>query len=284
MANQIVQQITAELETLQKELENFKNITSYLNGGKEQVENAVKTVHQAEANFDKRIKELKETYESIINLKGAIGETIKKIDSVNFPERLDSIEKAVNETITTLNNTRQATIDELQKASETINKADFEGQFLKLQAAIDASIKANESLKKSILDEDLGGKIKRGYEENLKKVHEEFLQFELSINEALKKNKDFLQELNLPTRMDKLDANISGILSAVQNTQARLDTVERNLGDKIKDGFEKQAQTFSNLQIQIQQNHDILLKKQQINAYVTWALVTIGCIAVILLT
>ena len=88
MANPIVQQISAELETLQKELGQFKATVEYLNGAKTHVSEAVQTVNQAETNFKLKIEELKNTYNSIIRLSDSVTQIIAKIDTINFPERL----------------------------------------------------------------------------------------------------------------------------------------------------------------------------------------------------
>lgn len=238
MANQIVQQIRSELESFQKELNQFKQTAEYLSGAKQTVSEAIGSINATESAVAKKVEELKGTFDALTRLTETVTRITKKLDGVNFPERLDNIEETVKGTVTTLTDTKEATLNELQKASKTIIDANFEGQFKELLSVLDTS---ND------------------------------------------KTKNLIQELNIPVRLDKIDTSISGTISAVQITQTRLDTVERNLGEKTKDGFEKQAQTFSNLQIQIQQNHDSLLKKQQINAYVTWALVVIGCVALVLL-
>lgn len=43
-----------------------------------------------------------------------------------------------------------------------------------------------------------------------------------------------IEGVDFPTRLDKLDATISGINAGVQNSMSRFDSVERNLSEKIK--------------------------------------------------
>ncbi len=278
MANPIVQKITAELESLQKELTQFRNTTDYLVGAKQNVENAVKSIDQAEVNFEKRITDLKETYDAITSLQEVVNKVISKIDKIDFPERLDSIELTVMDTIDILNKTRKATLDELQKASEVITKADFDGRFQKLQQTIDESVQANEKIVEIILKEDLGGKIKSGLNDLEKKIQKELKRIETSTNHSLAENEKFIQDLNLPVRMDKLDANIAGIMGAVQNTQNRIETLDRNIGEKIKEAHVQQAHALSNLQMQFQQNNDALNKRVKSNTYFTWGIIIIAAI------
>ena len=59
MANAVVQQISAEMEELQKQLSQFTTSVEYLNNAKLQVSKAVDTVNKAEENFNQRIKRTK---------------------------------------------------------------------------------------------------------------------------------------------------------------------------------------------------------------------------------
>lgn len=52
---------------------------------------------------------------------------------------------------------------------------------------------------------------------------------------------DKVDRISFPERLDKLDANVAGIMSAVQALQSRLDNIERNISDKIRDSFDRQA-------------------------------------------
>ena len=90
--------------------------------------------------------------------------------------------------------------------------------------------------------------------------------------------------------MDKLDANIAGILSAIQNVQGRIESVERNISDKLKEAAEKQAISIANLQEKINQSISTVqtemfsyAKKQQKNTYITWAIIAIGFIIISIL-
>lgn len=98
---------------------------------------------------------------------------------------------------------------------------------------------------------------------------------------ALGKLKDMVQSfherverINFPERLDKLDANIAGIMAAVQSVQSRLDNLERNITDRLKDAADRQKEA----QAAMQQTAEAAAKKQQVLTYVTWALIVIGVI------
>ena len=274
MANPIVEQINAELESLQQELENFKSKVEYLNMAEGHVKKAVETVNYAEAHFYKRIDELKDTYNSFIKLTDSVSQFLSKIDAIDFPERLDNIEQSVEKTISNLNETKDATIEELHNAAATILKADFEGRFKMLQLTVENSVKSNKYLT-TIIEKQ--------------KFHERIEDFRKSVNQKLKSSIQELQEntkhfnqetsktitdLNLPVRIDKVDANIAGILSSISNVQGRIDSLERNILDRmvatstaIKDGNSEIAEN---------------LKKQQRNIYITWGIIIFCAIVIII--
>lgn len=289
MANPIVEQINTELAALQKELSQFKETVDYLNDAKAAVKDAVIKVNHSEAHFNSKIEELKKTYNSFLNLSESVSQVIKKIDTVNFPDRLDSIEKTVKETIKYLNETRKATLEELQSASEIITKADFEGRFKKLQTTIDSSVKSNEDLAKSIESQKLPEKIE-AFEKNIskklevieKKISEELNEAIVELEENTERiatdTAKAIYDLNLPNRLEKLDANIAGIMAAIQAVQSRLDNLERNLSDKIRDLLDKHKEEMQSIKSLM----TISAKKQQNSMYITWALISIGIAMVII--
>lgn len=278
MANPIVQQINTELEALKNKLSEFKSTVTYLNNAKENVTGAIETLNGSEKHFDKKVEELKNTYNSFIKLTDTVSEVISKIDTINFPERLDSIEATVQETIKQLDDIKKETLEELQKASEAISKADFEGKFDNLQKEISVSVKSNNELSEAIEKQKLGEKIEEFERVVSKRIHESYKEVTKNTNEIATNTAKTIQDLNLPIRIDKLDANISGILTAIQNVQGRLDIVERNIGDKLKDTADKQAVLLSDLRKELV----AVVKKQQTNTYITWAIIIIGIILIII--
>jgi len=115
--------------------------------------------------------------------------------------------------------------------------------------------------------------------------------------EALKKLGDTVQafherieKINFPERLDKLDANVAGIMAAVQSVQSRLDGIERNIADRLRDLYDYQKETRNGLQAKIDQSHTSIIgtiengnKKRLINSIITWALIVLGVIAIIII-
>lgn len=119
---------------------------------------------------------------------------------------------------------------------------------------------------------------------------QDLLKGEIVDLEKLKKTiKDFHVEIvriNFPERLDKMDANIAGIMAAVQAVQSRLDGLERNLTDRLKDVSDYQKEMKTAIQSSLEQNkatQEAASKKQQTLTYITWALLVIATITIIAL-
>ena len=297
MANPIVQQINTELAELQKELAKFKDTVDYLNGAKSAVKDAVVKVNHSEAHFNKKVEELKSTYNSIIGLSESVSSVMKKLDTINFPERLDNIEKTVKLTIVSLDETKKQTIGEVQKASETIIKADFDKKFKELRDVVNEVVKSSDKLSSTIEKQQLGEKVTEFEKGVSKRIQESYKEIEKNTKQISTDSAKAISDLNLPIRIDKLDANIAGILTAIQNLQGRLDLVERNFSDKLKDSGDKQKSALSelskdvNAKIQsalgaissLEQKMLSIEKSQKNRTIITWVLLAAGFAAVILL-
>lgn len=283
MANAVVQQINAEMEELQKQLSQFKSSVEYLNNAKSHVSKAVDAVNKAEENFNHRVKELQGTYNSFIQLSDAVGSVIKKIEAVNFPERLDNIQSTVKDTIKNLNEIKEATISEVQKAANAITKADFDGRFSKLQSGIDASVKSNQQLAEGIQKMKIPKKIDEFEKSVTKRISESYKEIEKNTRQIADETSKAILNLNLPIRIDKLDANIAGISSAIQNVQGRLDLLESNVKDRLREASDKQVQALNTFQEKImnalEKQNSVNIKRhksQQMIGIITIAIVVIS--------
>jgi chromosome segregation ATPase len=85
------------------------------------------------------------------------------------------------------------------------------------------------------------------------------------VKESIQAFHDRVEKINFPERLDKLDANVAGIMAALQAVQSRLDNVERNIADRLRDMQDYQKETRTHLQ-QIAQRHQVL-------TYITWVLI-----------
>lgn len=94
-----------------------------------------------------------------------------------------------------------------------------------------------------------------------------------------------VEQINFPERLDKLDANVAGIMAAIQAVQIRLDGLERNIVDRLREMHDYHKETRATFQSAVEQSKtalqtavDTAAKKQQTLTYVTWALVVVAII------
>ena len=123
----------------------------------------------------------------------------------------------------------------------------------------------NESVKKST--------------QELQKTVKAEIESIVQLRDVIKAFHDKVNQINFPERLDKIDATVAGIMAAIQSTQSRLDNIERNLTDKLKDLSDRQKETQQSLQITIVAT----AKKQQMLTYITWALILIATVVIILI-
>ncbi len=110
-----------------------------------------------------------------------------------------------------------------------------------------------------------------------------------SLGEAVRSFHERVEKINFPERLDKLDANVAGIMAAVQSVQSRLDGVERNLTDRMKDmtGYLKESVTglYSSIEqtkTSIKEGIELASKRNRLRTYVTWGLIVIVGMATII--
>ena len=155
-------------------------------------------------------------------------------------------------------------------------------------------VKSNDAKHKDELKNLFEKELSGFTEENkkLQKITTEIQQQVKLEQEALAKLKETVQsfherveKINFPERLDKLDANVAGIMAAIQSVQSRLDGLERNISDRLRDMQDYQKETRAALQSGLEQTKTALLtavdtaaKKQQTLTYITWALVVVAII------
>lgn len=155
-------------------------------------------------------------------------------------------------------------------------------------------VKSNDAKHKDEL-KNLFAKELSGFTEENKKLQKTTTEIQQQVKleqEALAKLKETVQsfherveKINFPERLDKLDANVAGIMAAIQSVQSRLDGLERNISDRLRDMQDYQKETRATLQSGLEQSKtalqtavDTAAKKQQTLTYITWALVVVAII------
>ena len=155
-------------------------------------------------------------------------------------------------------------------------------------------VKSNDAKHKDEL-KNLFVKELSGFTEENKKLQKTTTEIQQQVKleqEALAKLKETVQsfherveKINFPERLDKLDANVAGIMAAIQSVQSRLDGLERNISDRLRDMQDYQKEIRATLQSGLEQTKtalqtavDTAAKKQQTLTYITWALVVVAII------
>ena len=159
-------------------------------------------------------------------------------------------------------------------------------------------VKSNDAKHKDEL-RNLFAKELSGFTEENKKLQKTTTEIQQQVKleqEALARLKETVQsfherveKINFPERLDKLDANVAGIMAAIQSVQSRLDGLERNIPDRLRDMQDYQKETRATLQSGLEQTKtalqtavDTAAKKQQAFTYITWALI-VACIIMLFL-
>lgn len=282
MSKSMVEQVNEELQNLMAELNSFKASVDYLNNAKSLVQESLNSVKSVEDNFNDRIRELKDTYDSFLALNDSADKVMTKLNTINFPARLDQIEETVKDTLKTLESTKQATVDEVQRASQRILDADFDRKFEKMLWEYNKTLKGITDLTAYIERQKISDNF-----ENLEKYLDKVVT---DTSNALKEDVDKIitdtvnefKELNVKARIDKLDTTISNISSGINNIQARIERMESTLKSKIEDSIRKQeamSKSLSgNLSAKVRDIEDMMNKNfgyQRINTLVTWLLMAV---------
>jgi hypothetical protein len=109
-----------------------------------------------------------------------------------------------------------------------------------------------------------------------KRISESYKEIEKNTRQIADETSKAILNLNLPIRIDKLDANIAGISSAVQNVQGRLDNIERSIIEKINDATEKQMSALSAIQEKVVADNAKTRKVSQTSFIITWIIIILS--------
>ncbi|MBK9733193.1 MAG: hypothetical protein IPO83_18215 [Chitinophagaceae bacterium] len=109
-----------------------------------------------------------------------------------------------------------------------------------------------------------------------------------NLRETVQSFHERVEKINFPERLDKLDANVAGIMAAVQSVQSRLDSVERNITDRMKDitSYLKESVTglhssMEQTKSSIKESIHLASKRNRVLTYVTWGVIVIVGVIII---
>lgn len=239
---------------------------------------------QTAQRISETVKDIPIKYLELLKSVKESDQSFKKELKEQLKIEADKVTREVNELIQSLEIIQINVLQNISEISEIIKEKQIE--LIKSIQDTDESFK-NEVKEQLKTETDKVtsevNKIIQNLKDTLTALNNELIDLE-----KLKKTiNDFHVEIvriNFPERLDKIDANISGIMAAVQAVQSRLDSLERNITDRLKDSSDFQKEMKTAIQNSLEQNkaaNEAIAKKQQRNIYITWALIIIATIAII---
>ena len=281
------------MNTIEKSLTEIQKNLEKLESARTQVLDVTKSSKEISELMIDLVKNIKEVQviisgESDSFIKGFVKNEKKVDDAVKGI--IDKWQLSVSSLDKSLNSFTNQISEKINQSGDNITFKT--NSFLEKQdAAFNANISnlenSNKSLnefKKSLIEFDFYEQVKpieqkiEEFERLVsKRIHESFKETTRNTNQIATDTLKAIQDLNLPIRLDKLDANISGIPTIIQNVQSSLDNIETTIGDKLKDSSDKQAVFLSAFEKKL----ETIAKKQQTNTYITWVIIIIATITII---
>jgi hypothetical protein len=281
------------MNTIEKSLTEIQKNLEKLESARTQVLDVTKSSKEISELMIDLVKNIKEVQviisgESDSFIKGFVKNEKKVDDAVKGI--IDKWQLSVSSLDKSLNSFTNQISEKINQSGDNITFKT--NSFLEKQdAAFNANIsnlensnKALNEFKKSLIEFDFYEQVKpielkiEEFERLVsKRIHESYKETTRNTNQIATDTLKAIQDLNLPTRLDKLDANISGIPTIIQNVQSSLDNIETRIGDKLKDSSDKQAVFLSAFEKKL----ETIAKKQQTNTYITWVIIIIATITII---
>lgn len=211
--------------------------------------------------FNKGIKEINSEHKILIKNNEALIQVIKskteeissftseikifheKVEKIDFPERLQSIENTVKNTILEIKKTREATVLELGGLVKQVIEVDFLGNFENLKKTINTSAQSNAEIANTIQNEKIPEKISEIQEKIEKKLDKGIEELNESSKKTASETIKIVNDLNFPLRLDKLDSSVASIQSSLINVISKTDYLERDVREqfnKLKEQLDTQ--------------------------------------------
>lgn len=229
----IAKQVVSELESMQEQLSTFKSAVVYLTEAKAQINGANRALKESENSFNQRIDELDNILRGVASLQSAAEQITGKIDGIDFPERLHQIEENLKATVHQIEKTRKAFVGEVTDLTREVARVDFKGNFDQLKTVVANSAKSNTKVIDLLDKQDLPGKIIKLQQELQLSLAVGIQNLETSGKKTSSETLKIVEGLNIPIRMDKLDATIMSIQSSIINLSTRTDNLDRDIREQF---------------------------------------------------
>lgn len=240
MASNTLTKLSEELSILESELESFKSSVAYLNQAKSNVQKAVDTVVSAEIYHQNKLKEIEIVYEKNLYLIEVIDGLIESIKEIDFPLRLDRIEKRLGTVIQELNRSVSVTMEDLRKASQAITELNFEEKIISIRTKVEEGDKKNADIIDKLISET---------SKSIGSIHES-LQFLYADNiKNFTELDSKIESWQLTTRLDQLKKLNNELQVEFKSLKIKIEKDHDNLIENIKvmqGQFERKLQSFEN--------------------------------------
>jgi len=180
---------------------------------------------------------------------------VNKIDTINFPERLDSLEHNVNTNIADISLANKELNKQSLQLIKDIGSIKFSEQFENLKSTVNETVSEFELLIQSLTENqqklsqvqhdnilNLAKDIENiqipciisNLQKDFQKNTEDIKNSNSQLNQRNEKLFKYLEDINISLRLDKIDATIAGIIQSIQSVLQRIETLERNIKDTIQ--------------------------------------------------
>lgn len=255
MASNLLSKLNDELGTLEAQLQEFRTAVDYLSSAKESVEDSVKAVETAEKFHQQKLEQINTFYQSAEQMSGKVEALAAKIEGVDFPERLSTIESNLQKVIKGVDSAATSSLKELKAATEAISKADFEGKFQKLSRTLDQQVARFQELTNGLTTDS---------SDNVANIKSSLQAAQTNSIALAKEHISILKSFKLEQRLEGIDAAIGTLsenirevepmLSSLKeaterNYQSLKSTQQKQLGialQEIKENTEEKMNTLAN--------------------------------------
>lgn len=155
-------------------------------------------------------------------------------------------------------------------------------------------------------DEELKLELQKQFGENLKELAEEHKKLVriaerilaevgtetaalANLRDVIQKFYERIEKIDFPARLDKLDANVASVVSAIQASQNRIESLDRNISARIdsisnelKVGIKGIETTLAQSAIELNAKIDKNDKKYVVYNFITWGLIIISVVVLFL--
>lgn len=242
------------------------------------MEEATKTVSVAGQDFEKRTTDLKQAFDEVVNFRKKIDDLFIKIDSVDFPERLGKIESGFTELLDIEEDLAKKLKNSVASLNAQIDKIDFNKKHEELRKDVSRIETSNSNLVREIRGLEIPQELDSLKHTVNKKMDDSIIELTKNTKKISDDTAKSILELNIPVRLEKVDANIAGIMAAIQSIQSRVDNLERNILDKLKDVQDNANQNNLNLTKAMEDSFQVLSKRQKTFTFITWAILALFAI------